>query len=149
MPSAIFSTRKGAIKKAPQARKDDFPKQQLEKEASKQGSTTSCVEQVAKLVVASTGSIPPILRHIPRSRCKEGESPFGECTSRSIETKATKGDAARITSLKRIVIVPTVKMWQAKMSRPPIPRFLSLLRKAMTCQTSELKKDLIPTPISL
>jgi len=65
-----------------------------------------------------------ILRYIPRSRCKEGESPFRECTGRSNETKATKGDTATITSLKGSVTVSTLKMWQAKVSWPPIPGFV-------------------------
>ena len=68
--------------------------------------------------------MPPILRYIPKSRCKEGESPFGECTGSSIETKASKGDGASITSLKRGVTVPTLKMWQAKVSWPPILGFV-------------------------
>jgi len=83
-----------------QARKDDAPKQQLEKEASKQGNTTSFIQQVAKPAVASTGSMPPILRYIPKFHRKEGESPFSNCTSNSIKTKATKDDGASITSLK-------------------------------------------------
>jgi len=68
--------------------------------------------------------VPPILRYIPRSRHKEGESPFGESMSRSNENRATKGDAASITSLKGSVTVPTLKMWQAKVSRLPIPVFI-------------------------
>ena len=48
MPSTISSTGNGVAKKAPRVTKDDAPKQQLEKEASKQGSTTSCVQQVAE-----------------------------------------------------------------------------------------------------
>jgi len=48
MSSTIFSTGKGVAEKPPRATKDDAPKQQLEKQTSKQGSTTSCVDQVAK-----------------------------------------------------------------------------------------------------
>jgi len=68
--------------------------------------------------------MPPILRYIPNLERKEGESPFSECTSSSIKTKATKDDGAGITSLKGGVIVPTLKMWQAKVSRPPISGFV-------------------------
>lgn len=124
MSSTISSTGKGVAKKAPQATKDNVPKQQLKKEASKQGVATSCVDPVAKQAAASTGSIPPILRYIPRSRHKEGKSPFGECTGTSNETKVVKGKAASITSLKGSVTVPTLKMWQEKVSRPPIPGFV-------------------------
>jgi len=53
----ISSTGKCVVKKAPRAIKDDASKQQLEKEASKQGCITSCVEQVAKQAAYSTGSI--------------------------------------------------------------------------------------------
>jgi len=66
----------------------------------------------------------PILRYIPKSHHKEGKSPFGECTGSSIETKATKGDRASTTSLKEGVTVPTLKMWQAKVSRPSISGFV-------------------------
>jgi len=111
IPSTISSTGKGAAKKASQVRKDDSSKQQLEKEVSKQCNTTSRIEQVAKPAAALTGSMPTILRYIPKSRRKEGESPFGECTSNSIEAKATKGEGASITSLKEGVMVLTLKMW--------------------------------------
>ena len=111
LPSTISSTGKGGAKNAPQVRKNDAPKQQSEKEASKQGNTTSLIEQVAKPAAALTGSMPTILRYIPKSRRKEGESPFGECTSNSIEAKATKGEGASITSLKEGVMVLTLKMW--------------------------------------
>jgi len=60
MSSIISSTGKGGATNAPQARRDDAPKQQLEKEASKQGSTTSLIEQVAKSAAALTGPMPPI-----------------------------------------------------------------------------------------
>ena len=42
----------------------------------------------------------------------------------SNETKATKSDAASITSLKGSVTAPTLKMCQAKVGRPPIPGFV-------------------------
>ena len=55
MPSTISSTGKGGAKSALQARKDDAPKQQHEKEASKWRNTTSLIEQVAKSVATSIG----------------------------------------------------------------------------------------------
>jgi len=68
--------------------------------------------------------VPPVLRYIPRSRRKEGESPFSECTSRSVETEATKkDDGASIITLKGSATVPTLKMWQAKVSSPPLSGF--------------------------
>jgi len=88
MLSIISSIGKGGVKNTLQATKDDAPKQQREKEASKQGNTTSLIEQVVKQVIASTSSMPLVLGYIPRSYHKKGELP--ECTSRSIETKATE-----------------------------------------------------------
>ena len=124
MPSTISSTGKGVAKNASRTTKDDAPKQQPEKEASEHGSATPRVNQVTKQDAASTGPIPPILRYIPRSRRKEGESPFGESTGRNNKSKATKGDADSITSLKESVTVPTLRMWQVKVNRPPIPGFV-------------------------
>jgi len=111
MPSTISSTGKVVVKKVSRTTKDDAPKQQPEKEASEQGSATPRVDQVTKQDVASMASIPPILRYIPRSRHKEGESPFVESTGSSNKSKATKGDADCTTSLKGSVPVPTLKMW--------------------------------------
>jgi len=69
--------------------------------------------------------MPPVLKYILRSRRKEAESPFSECTSRSIETKATKkDDGASIITLKGSATVPTLKMWQAKVNRPPLSGFV-------------------------
>jgi len=76
------------------------------------------------------GSIPLILRYIPRSRRKEGESPFGGYTGHSNKTKATKGDAASIISLKGSVTVPTLKVQQAKVSWPPILGFIVSSKKS-------------------
>jgi len=68
--------------------------------------------------------VPPFLSYIPKSHHKEGKSPFGECIGSCIEAKATKSDGASITSLKGVVTIPTLKMWQAKVSRPLIPGFV-------------------------
>jgi len=131
----------GGTKNALQARKDYAPKQQLEEEASKQGNNTCPIEQVVKLVVASTGSMRLALAYIPRSHCKEDESPFSECTRRSIKTKATKKyDGASITTLKGSVTVLTLKMWQSKVSSPLFPGSLFLLKKAMACQVHRLRR---------
>jgi len=77
--------------------------------------------------------MPSVLRYIPSSRGKEDESPVSECTSRSIETKATKkDDGASIITLKGSATVPTLKMWQAKVSRPALSGFVVCSKKAMT-----------------
>ena len=69
--------------------------------------------------------MPPVLRYIPRSRRKEGESPFSECTIKSVETEATKkDDGATVVTLKESALVLTLKMWQAKVSRPPLSGFV-------------------------
>ena len=70
------------------------------------------------------GSMPPILRYTLKSHHNEGKLPFSECTSSSIKIKATKDDGASTTSLKEGVTVSTLKMWQAKVSRPSILGFV-------------------------
>jgi len=50
----------------------------MRKKKRKQGNITSHVKQVTKPVVALRGSVPPVLRYVPRSRCEKGESSFSE-----------------------------------------------------------------------
>jgi len=107
------------------------------------------VEQVAKQTAASTGSIPLILRYIPRSHCKEGESPFGKYTGHSNKTKAPKGDVASITSLKGSVTVPTLKMWQAKVSWPPILGFIVSFKKSDDLSSVRTKEGFDPNAYKL
>jgi len=144
MPSTISSIGKGGAKNAPQARKHDASKQQPEKEASKQRNTTSLIGQVAKPATASTGAMPPILRYIPKSRRKEDESPFSECTSGNIETKATKDNGASITTLKGSAIVPTFKMCQAKVSKPLLLRFVISSKEGDDLLSARTKKGFDP-----
>ena len=95
-------------------------------------------------------SMPPILRYIPRSRRKEGKSPFSECTSRCIETKATKkNDRANITTLKGSVTVPSLKMWQAKLSRPPLSGFAISSTKGDDLLSAQTKEGFDPNAYEL
>jgi len=85
--------------------------------------------------------MPPVSSYIPRSRRKEGESPFSECTSRGFETKAIKkDDGTSITTIKVSITIPTLKMWQAKVSRPPLSWFVVSSKEGndlLSAQTKE------------
>jgi len=94
-------------------------------------------------------SMPPILRYTLRSHHKEGESPFGKCTGRSNETKGTKGDAASITSLKGSVTAPTLKMWQAKVTQPPILGFVISSKDSDDLPSVQTKEGFDPNAYKL
>ena len=68
--------------------KKDIPIYLLKKEESKQEDTSSSLKQVDKKFVTSTGSSPIVLRYIPKSRRKDGESSFKECIIPKDTTKA-------------------------------------------------------------
>jgi len=94
--------------------------------------------------------MPPVLRYIPRSRRKEGESHFNECTTRRIETKATKkDDGASIITLKESAIVPILKMWQAKVSRPPLFGFVISSKEGDDLPSAQTREGFDPNAYKL
>jgi len=93
------------------------------------------------------GSVPLVLRYISRSFHKEGKSPFSKCTSRSIETKATKkDDGASITTLKGSVTVSTLKMWQA---RPPLFEFVVSSKEGDDLPSAQTNEGIDPNAYKL
>ena len=80
MLSIITSMGKVSTKNALQMPKEDTPKQQLKMEQSELGDTPSSIKQADKKVVTSKGSAPIVLRYFTKSRRKDGESPFSECS---------------------------------------------------------------------
>jgi len=65
------------------------------------------------------------LRYVPKSRHKEGESPFTRVANGNAEDKGIrKANEASMTALKGSVMVPTLKAWQMKVSRPPFTGFV-------------------------
>ena len=82
-------------------------------------------KQVAKQVAASTNSMTPILRYVPKSHPREGESPFSGVVRGNAEGKAMKKDSgANLSTRKESVTLPTQNMNQPKVSRHPLPGFL-------------------------
>jgi len=69
--------------------------------------------------------VAPTLRYVPKSHHKEGESPFTRVTNGSAEDKAIrKANEGSMTALKGSIMVPTLKLWQMKVSRPPLAGFV-------------------------
>jgi len=65
------------------------------------------------------------MRYVPKSRRKEGESPFTRVTNGSVEDKATrKANEASMTTLEGNATVPGPKAGQTKLSRPPLIGFV-------------------------
>jgi len=64
------------------------------------------------------------MRYVPKSRRKEGESPFTRVTNGSVEDKTIrKANEASMSTLKGNATVPAPKAGQTKLSRPPLARF--------------------------
>ena len=83
------------------------------------------IKQDGKQVATSAYSAAPVLRYVPKSRRKEGESPFTGITRGNTEDKAIRNaNEASMTALKGIVTVPAPKAGQSKVSRPPIAGFV-------------------------
>ena len=65
------------------------------------------------------------MRYVPKSRRKEGESPFTGVTNGHAEDKAIrKANEASMTALKGNASVPAPKAGQTKLSRPPLAGFV-------------------------
>jgi len=85
MPPAISSTGKGDPKDAGNSqivsRHDGMKQQQCCREDSEQEIVVQLAERVARLVAVSTSHMPLILRYVPKTSRKEGESPFIGCAN--------------------------------------------------------------------
>jgi len=95
MSSTSTSTSKSGTKIILQVPKEDIPTHPL-KEESEQGDTSFSVEQADKKVATFTGSSPIVLRYIPKSGGKDGESPFSECTIPKDTTKAASNSKSLV-----------------------------------------------------
>ncbi|XP_074278402.1 uncharacterized protein LOC141601993 [Silene latifolia] len=62
---------------------------------------------------------PPVLRYIPKSRRKDGESPFAECLTPKIEPKDKKSSLVFKQEWVAKVVTPLPSSSQTKIVRPP------------------------------
>jgi len=127
--STISSTGKGSSKVVKDTLAimghDGTKQQQPSSKDDKQVQEVQSIKQVGEQVATSTYSRPPILRYVPKSRHKEGESPFTGVANEDTEGKVIrKANEASITTLKQNAMVPTFKAWQMKLSRPPLIGFV-------------------------
>jgi len=83
---------------------------------NKQVEEVQSTKQAGKQVAISTYSKASILRYVPKSRRKEGESPFTGVANGDAEDKVIrKANEASMTALKESAMVPRLKV-----SRPSL-----------------------------
>ena len=100
--------------------------QQSHRNDDEQVENVQSIKQAGKQVAISTHFAVPILRYVPKSRWKKGESPFTGVTNGNAEDKAiSKANEASMTALKGNATVPTLKAWQTKVSRHPLAGFVA------------------------
>jgi len=76
-----------------------------------------------------------VLRYVLKAYRKEGELSFSRCASGHVKGKSIKKDnGASLNTLKEIVTLPTQEVYQPKVSRHPLPRFVS-------CSKTLLKEE--------
>jgi len=65
------------------------------------------------------------LRYVPKSRRKEVKTPFiGVVNGDAEDNIIRKANETRVAALKGSATVPTPKVWQTKVSRPPLSGFV-------------------------
>ena len=124
--SSMGKVNSKAIKDTPTVmRHNDAEQQQAYKEDNKQVEKVQSSKPAGKQEAISTHSGEPILRYAPKSRCKEGESPFTGVVNGDVEHKVIKkANEASMIALKGSATVPTLKAWKTKVSRPPLFGFV-------------------------
>ena len=128
MISTIASTGESKVTKGAQATtgRDDAKQQQRNREDDKEVSEIQPAKQVPGQVVASPNPMTPILRYVSKSRRRKGESPFGGVVNGEAEGKIIRNaDEASLGALKGNVTLPMQKVYRPKVSRQPLPGFVS------------------------
>ena len=118
LPSQILSTGKKDDKKKVDS--SLIPKEPpiQRKELQKEKVTKEVVTQPIQKAKASSSA--PILRYIPKSQRKEGESPFAECQDSKLEGNVEKKvDALALQDLKSKTIFPLAKGKKNKIIKSP------------------------------
>ncbi|XP_074298271.1 uncharacterized protein LOC141629114 [Silene latifolia] len=92
--------------------------QEKEKEVDKTSKTTTPVASPKKQETTQE-TTPPVLRYIPKSRRKDGESPFAECLTPKIEPKDKKSSLVYKQEWVAKVVTPLPSSSQTKIVRPP------------------------------
>jgi len=115
MISTISSTGKGdpkVVKDTPVAIGHNAAKpQQPYRKGDEQAEKVQSIKQDGKQVATLAHSAAPILRYVPKSRRKVGESPFSGVTNVNAKDKAIRmADEANITALKGNATVPAPRV---------------------------------------
>ncbi|XP_074271002.1 uncharacterized protein LOC141594921 [Silene latifolia] len=134
LPSSIISTGTRISKKV------DDSKVLEAKESMRVENHESVLKEASQTNVNSGGKkvslIPqkatPILKYVPKSRRKYGETPFAECAPESKASTSTRTiDDKDLQTLKNNVIVPVARTNHSTTSKQPLPGFT----------TASMKKD--------
>ncbi|XP_074306102.1 uncharacterized protein LOC141641334 [Silene latifolia] len=122
MPTTISSIGKGGKREKNIIKEDEAASPAKENDVKKD------VDKVNKIAtpVASPKkqetpqkTTPPVLRYIPKSRRKDGESPFAECLTPKIEPKDKKSSLVFKQEWVAKVVTPLPSSSQTKIVRPP------------------------------
>ena len=101
MLTTITFMEKSGTKDIPEAVKEDIPTHQLKKEEREQEYKTASIKLVDKQVATTIGLVPIILRYVPKSIRKGGESLFIEYSIPNITKAEGKHNKVNSSSEKR------------------------------------------------
>ncbi|XP_074277632.1 uncharacterized protein LOC141601266 [Silene latifolia] len=152
MPTIISSTRKGGKRKKNIIKEDGAAspakENDVKKDVDKVSKTATPVASPKKQETPQK-TTPPVLRYIPKSRRKDGESPFAECLTPKTEPKDKKSSQVIKQEWVAKVVTPLPSSSQTKFVRPPPTGFHEPLkaRRRVLVLTSQQKntKELLPS----
>ncbi|XP_074308174.1 uncharacterized protein LOC141643048 [Silene latifolia] len=132
LPSSIISTgtrisKKIDDSKVPRA-KESMTVEHHESVFKKTSQTNvNSAEKKDSLITQKTT---PILKYVPKSRRKEGETPFAECAPRNEASTSTRTiDDDDLQTLRNNVIVPVARNIHSTTSKQPLPGFTTASMK--------------------
>ncbi|XP_074265755.1 uncharacterized protein LOC141588199 [Silene latifolia] len=132
MPTTISSTGKGGKREKNIIKEDEVASPTKENDVKKdvdKASKTNTPVASPKKQETPQKTAPPVLRYIPKSRRKDGESPFAECLTPKIEPKDKKSSLVFKQEWVAKVVTPLPSSSQMKIVRPPPNGFVCSSRQ--------------------
>ncbi|XP_074300411.1 uncharacterized protein LOC141631671 [Silene latifolia] len=127
MPTTISSTGKGGKREKNIIKEDSAANPAKENDDKKdvdKASKTATPAASPKKQETTQKTTPPVLRYIPKSRRKDGESPFAECLTPKTEPKDKKSSLMFKQEWVAKVVTPLPSSSQTKIVRPPLNGFV-------------------------
>ncbi|XP_074296967.1 uncharacterized protein LOC141627634 [Silene latifolia] len=127
MPTTITSTGKGGMREKNIIKEDGAAspakENDVKKDVDKANKTATPVASPKKQETPQKTK-PPVLRYIPKSHRKDGESPFAECLTPKTEPKDKKSSQVIKQEWVAKVVTPLPSSSQTKIVRPPPTGFV-------------------------